>query len=492
MSLAVVWFKRDLRLTDHAPLHAALSKPTPIILLYVFEPTILAQPDFSDRHGQFITQSIRDIQGNLGQLNLRMTVLMGEMEKVLDSIYLHYGSFSLFSYEETGTDATWLRDRQVAGWCQSHHLDWKEFPTNGVVRKLKSKSEWASVQRQRLSIPECQPNWKNARLLDATALEAQFPADSLDFGEQLSMQIGGEREAHQTLSSFLASRHHGYRFNLSKPEGARHHGSRLSPYLAWGNLSLKQVFNALSNPGIEKRKTRDLASFRSRLYWHDHFCQKLETMQAYERQSVNLGMEKGFLPWDQFKHDAWALGKTGYPLIDACMRCLNETGFLNFRMRAMLVAFHSYHLRLHWKPAALHLARMFLDYDPGIHYPQMQMQAGTCGYHTFRIYNPTLQARLHDPNGDFIGRWVPELAVLPPSYRLEPWKMTPLEQVMYQFIPGKNYPLPIIEIEKTGQEARQLWWALANKPEVKAITKRLLSRINRPPKGFDQDEKYDE
>ncbi len=492
MSLAVVWFKRDLRLNDHAPLKAALASPSNLLLLYVFEPSLLAQPDCSDRHCLFITQSIRDMQQTLHTIGLSMTVLMGEMVPILHAIYQQHGPFTLYSHEETGTDATWLRDRQVADWCQGQQVPWQEFPTNGVVRKLKSKSAWANLQRQRLQLPEAQPPWEHAIAVDASSLEIQFPADSLDFGEHPLMQIGGESEAHRWLASFLENRHRGYRFNLSKPEGARQHGSRLSPYLAWGNLSLRQVFNALQQPTTSRRTSRDLASFRSRLYWHDHFCQKLETLQQYERASINPGMEAGFLPWNQAHHDAWATGKTGYPLIDACMRCLIETGFLNFRMRAMLVAFHSYHLRLHWQPAALHLARLFLDYDPGIHYPQMQMQAGTCGYHTFRIYNPTLQARLHDPEGAFIGRWVPELAALPPAYRLEPWKMTPLEQVMYQFIPGRDYPHPIVEIEKTGQEARQLWWALANKPEVKAITKQLLTRINRPPRGFDQDEKDDQ
>lgn len=492
MSLGVVWFKRDLRLLDHAPLKAALSHHPQVLLLYVFEPSVLAQPDFSDRHGQFIVQSIRELQLQLQGIGWRITVLMGEMISILESLQANYKTIFLYSHEETGNEFSWKRDKLVLQWCSRNKVEWREFPTNGVVRRLKKKPEWAKIQKMRLALPEETPDWSHAKPIKISSIETMFSADGLDFGENPSMQRGGELQARQCLNTFLENRHRGYRFHLSKPEGARTHGSRLSPYLAWGNLSLKQVFNAMFEIQKKQINARDLASFRSRLYWHDHFCQKLETMQTYEHRSMNPGMDAAFVPWNQGFHDTWASGHTGYPLIDACMRCLIETGFLNFRMRAMLVAFHSYHLRLYWKPAAIHLARLFLDYDPGIHYPQMQMQAGTCGYHTFRIYNPTLQAKLHDPQAVFIKKWVSELTQLPVNYCFEPWKMTSLEQSMYQFEIGKDYPFPIVDIEKTGIEARKTWWGLANEPHIKAITTQLLSAINRPPKGFDQDEEDDQ
>jgi deoxyribodipyrimidine photolyase len=120
---------------------------------------------------------------------------------------------------------------------------------------------------------------------------------------------------------------------------------------------------------------------------------------------------------------AWQAGRTGYPLVDACLRSLVATGWLTFRMRALVVSFASYSLWLHWRPTGLFLARHFLDFEPGIHWSQLQMQSGTTGINTLRIYNPTKQALEQDPGGVFIRRWVPELAGVPSVFVHMPWTM---------------------------------------------------------------------
>mmetsp|Transcript_689 Transcript_689/g.1652 ORF Transcript_689/g.1652 Transcript_689/m.1652 type:complete len:440 (+) Transcript_689:1358-2677(+) len=128
--------------------------------------------------------------------------------------------------------------------------------------------------------------------------------------------------------------------------------------------------------------------------------------------------------WDETKYLAWQTGTTGYPFVDACMRCLIEHGWINFRMRAMLVSFATYNLWLDWKSIAPHLARVFLDYEPGIHYPQLQMQAGTTGINAMRVYNVTKQGKDQDPKGIFIRKYIPELRQVPDQYIHEPWKMS--------------------------------------------------------------------
>lgn len=132
--------------------------------------------------------------------------------------------------------------------------------------------------------------------------------------------------------------------------------------------------------------------------------------------------------------------------LDACMRCLHETGWINFRMRAMLMSFAAYHLWLHWREPGLHLARMFVDYEPGIHWSQSQMQSGTTGINTLRIYNPSKQLLDHDPEGVFVRRWIPELREMPAEFLAEPWK----------FASRMNgYPHPLVDHQTAVRAARQ-------------------------------------
>ena len=203
------------------------------------------------------------------------------------------------------------------------------------------------------------------------------------------------------------------------------------PIWRWACCQFVRVMHALikARMGVdelsrEQRPVKPLTSlrtFESRLHWHCHFIQKLESQPEMEfsnlhRAYVGMRAQSG----ESSHFEAWARGETGFPMIDACMRMLLATGWINFRMRAMLVSFSSYQLWQHWREPALHLARQFLDYEPGIHYPQVQMQSGTKGINTIRMYNPVKQARDHDPAGQFVRRWIPALAQLPDAHIVEP------------------------------------------------------------------------
>ena len=220
---------------------------------------------------------------------------------------------------------------------------------------------------------------------------------------------------------------------------------------------------------------RALANFISRLHWHCHFIQKFEDECSYEFENINRAYDALIKPRNEKYIVAWQTGQTGIPIIDACMRCLVTTGYINFRMRAMVVSFFSFNLWQDWRE--LHfLARQFLDYEPGIHYPQVQMQSGTTGINTIRIYNPIKNSEEHDKDGLFIKKWVPELVHVPKAFIHEPHKLSLIEQQMYQCIIGTHYPAPIVDVQATRKIASDIVWSFRKKGEVKMEGKRILAK----------------
>ena len=190
---------------------------------------------------------------------------------------------------------------------------------------------------------------------------------------------------------------------MSSPITGETSCSRLSPHIAFGNISIKEIFKKTndklkSNLSFPKKKS--LIAFKSRLAWHCHFIQKLYDEPEIEFRNMNSaynGIREN--DFNEDYHLAWKNGTTGYPFVDACMRYLRTNGWINFRMRAMLVSFASYQLWLDWKKTSKHLAKLFTDYEPGIHYSQFQMQSGTTGINSIRIYNPIKQSIDQDPTG---------------------------------------------------------------------------------------------
>jgi deoxyribodipyrimidine photo-lyase len=220
---------------------------------------------------------------------------------------------------------------------------------------------------------------------------------------------------------------------------------------------------------------RALSNFVSRLHWHCHFIQKFEDECSMEFENVNSAYNAVLKPKNDAYILAWQSGKTGVPIVDACMRCLVATGYINFRMRAMVVSFFVFNLWQDWRE--LHfLARQFLDYEPGIHYPQLQMQSGVTGINTIRIYNPIKNSQEHDEDGVFIKTWIPELKDVPAELIHEPWKLSSMEQNLYQVVIGVDYPNTIVDIEATRKAASDVIWGFRKTDAVKKEGQRILKK----------------
>lgn len=504
MTAQLVWFKRDLRVHDHQPLVEAARRGT-VLGLYVYEPTLLASAEFDFCHLQFINESLRELSQNLAALGGRLFVLHGEVPQILSRLRAAVSFTTIWSHEETGNAITYDRDLRVAAWCRENGVAWHEIPQTGVVRRLKSRDGWSRTWNSRMSgeplpppvaIDSAHPS--HPRQGDIPGLESGI-RDAKTLGvkgfAKPEAWVGGESRAREVLHTFLDHRGVNYQREMSSPVTAFDSCSRLSPYLAWGNISMRAVHHAATGRIVDLREQQafgmpvdrrwfmSIRSFEARLRWHCHFMQKLESEPRIEFENMMRSMdhlrENDF---DEAWFDAWCAGQTGYPMVDACMRALHRGGWINFRMRAMLASFSAYHLWLHWRRPAVYLARHFLDFEPGIHFSQFQMQSGTTGINTIRIYSPVKQVMDHDPHGVFIRKYVPELSDVPDEFIAQPHLMTGDQQSKSGCRIGKDYPAPLIEHATAWKAARERISAfrkaagLGFKVEKKAVLEKHGSR----------------
>lgn len=487
--MQVVWLKRDLRLADHAALQSAIEACEDhhgVLLLYVAEPERREQPDASDLHLAWDLANARDMLDRVTAMGGTMRIEVGAPSEVLNRLHEDHALSGLHSHEETGLMWSWARDKRVRDWCNSHDVPWTEHASNGVVRRLHNRDRWNGLRNRRMSVA-CLPT--------PSSLPAQPDLASVDeslnwvpsYTSLVNTPLqSGEEAAHKWLASFLERRHADYLPTISNPATSPQGSSRLSAYIASGVLSVRQVVQSIKHarrsPEAERTtpKTvfnKNINAFASRVSWRCHFVQRLEVEPTMETTAINpelcTALQRSN---DEERYTAWAEGRTGWPFFDACMRSLMATGWINFRMRAMLQSVAAYTLWLPWQRTGLHLARLFIDYEPGIHWSQIHMQSGVTGINSVRAYSVLKQSLDHDMDGDFIRRWVPELAMVPTPYIHEPWTMSEAMQATVGVQIGTTYPTPIVDEARERTNGIAAAYAAKRKTEVKARSSEVYTK----------------
>ena len=494
MQTALWWIKLDVRLADNPALTAALAAADQVVPIFIFEPGVLEAPETGEFHVAAWCEALTDLRDRLAKHGAEVLVCEGEAVEVFTRLRQNLPFEAIYSHEEIGTELTFSRDRRVAAWANSAGVAWHERMQTGVFRgginRDRRHKAWTKFMQDGPLPEPSAADLSRLRVPEALAgLSIQDQLTPQRFGHPLSeaqwahRQAVSETAAHQTLQSFLYERGKCYSWGISSPNYAFTCGSRLSVHLAWGTMTGRQAYAAVEARRAELKEDtsdeakawrRSLTAFRSRLHWRDHFTQRLESEPQQEFEPLNPAYLALPTPGDEL-FDAWFSGHTGWPMVDACMRCAATTGFLNFRMRAMVTSVAVHTLRIDWRKLIHPVARLWADYAPGIHVSQTQMQAGVVGINQLRGYSPDKQLLDHDPEAVFVQRWVPELRSSSPAEIKR--------HTSGDFIAG--YTRPLVDRIENFKAFKADYYAIKRLPETKALAEEVYARhgSRRSPKS---------
>ena len=473
----IIWFRYDLRIYENSAFTEAI-KDGNVLPIFIFDKELFKLETSSSLHLTFIKDSLNDLKDKLkNKYNSNLAIFYGNTKDILKYLIQKYSVSKIYSNRIFKHKYLMDLDKNCENLFDDLKVKWTQTNQFGIDLNHRKRFKWSYNWNEFIQSDEKSYKF-NCKFININ--------NNFDFNDVKTnkingklVQIGGRDEAIKLLDSFIETRSENYQREMSSPVSADTACSRLSPHITYGTISLKEIHRKITNKlkkicTLNKRKS--LIAFNSRLAWHCHFIQKLYDEPEIEYNNLNSAFDILRKDFNEKYYESWKTGLTGYPFIDACMRYLEQNGWINFRMRAMLVSFASYQLWLDWKQTSKHLAKLFTDYEPGIHYSQFQMQSGTTGINSIRIYNPIKQSLDQDPNGDFIKKWVPELKNIQGKLIHEPWKLTYIDQKSINFEFGKDYPLPIVNNHETTRIARDRIWKVKKSNKAQELSKLIVQK----------------
>lgn len=465
-SPSIVWFRDDLRLSDHPALRAASDTGGPVICLYVLDEVsaALRAPNGRPLGGAarwWLAQSLRSLQKGLAALGAPLVLRRGSAASVISGLARDSGAGAVFWNEVEQAPQRAVEDEVAAALdvigATAHRCPSDLLAAPSAIRSKEGRELrvftpfWRRLVQVRTPPQEPLPAPKALRPasdiasdpLESWGLEPSRPDWA---GGLRETWAPGETSAHNRLREFLADDLSGYASHRDRPDRAG--TSRLSPHLRFGEVSPRQLWCAGRFAMAESpARAGDVDKFLSELGWRE-FCRHL-LFEHPDLSKRNLQPSFDSFPW---RHDepalrAWQRGKTGYPVVDAGMRELWHTGTMHNRVRMVAASFLVKHLLIDWREGEKWFWDTLVDADPGSNPANWQWVAGSGADAApyFRVFNPVLQGEKFDPEGKYVARWVPELAQLPAPLTHQPWRATPLELKAAGLELGADYPAPIVD-----------------------------------------------